>query len=200
MARNMSGLGCGWLAICTKCSKEFRSFSKWQTVCSVDCRFDTYKTVADGCWEWAGPLNTQGYGVLFLNHNYASGRRMVKSAHRYSYEKYVGPIPDSLCIMHTCDNPKCVNPEHLRVGTWGDNNRDRSTKGRSGTKVYTDADKANYSKIFRGSGNANAKLTDDLARQIKYAEGATHKALAERFNVSASTVGHIRTGRAWKHV
>jgi len=199
--RNISGLGSGWDAKCAVCGSEFRAISVKQNVCSAQCRFDLYKgDSGDGCWEWQGPVNNQGYGVLFLNQNRENGRRMVKPAHRYSYEKYVGDIPEGMCLMHSCDNRSCVNPKHLSVGTWADNNRDRSIKGRSGKKHYSEEDKQHYSEVFRGEGNPCAKLTEEGARHIKYFRDMPVKELMAKYGISKTTVGHIRSGRAWKHI
>lgn len=75
------------------------------------------------CWEWRGSLNTGGYGNL-------TAASRAKLAHRASWEMHFGPIPDGLCVMHRCDNRRCVNPAHLVLGTYLDNNRDGFAKGR----------------------------------------------------------------------
>lgn len=80
----------------------------------------------EGCWEWQGSINTTGYGQIYLG---AGRRRSV--THRVSYELAKGPIPDGLVVMHSCDNPRCVNPDHLSVGTHADNAADRDAKGRN---------------------------------------------------------------------
>lgn len=79
----------------------------------------TYK----GCWMWSGKLNEKGYGHLMVN------GKPVK-AHRIAWELYRGPIPEKMNILHICDIPSCVNPDHLRLGTIADNNRDGQDKGR----------------------------------------------------------------------
>lgn len=200
---NTSGLGIGWDASCSVCGKPFRSFSDKQVVCSHECRFIGYRNTSDtnACWEWNGPKNNQGYGVLFLNANRANGRRMVTSAHRYAYARDVGQIPDGLCVMHKCDNPCCTNPAHLMLGTWADNNADRSRKGRSGSKTYTAEDLAKYSLMFRGEGNANAKLNERTAAMIRFHhEGMSSRAVGDLYGVTKSAVKSIRNWRTWKHV
>lgn len=81
-----------------------------------------------GCWEWKGPRNKAGYGVFNAR---ALGHERTP-AHRVMYEHLVGPIPEGLLVRHHCDNPPCVNPEHLAPGTYADNTRDRVERGRKG--------------------------------------------------------------------
>lgn len=76
-----------------------------------------------GCWLWLNHTNETGHGSFRMD-----GKR--PSAHRASYELNVGPVPDGLCVRHRCDTPSCVNPDHLELGTWADNNADRSRRGR----------------------------------------------------------------------
>jgi hypothetical protein len=102
--------------------------------------------------------------------------------------------------MHACDNRRCVNPAHLREGTWGENNSDRSKKGRSGSRVFTDAEKAAYSVANRGSSNNWAKLTEEQARSIKYSESGPNAEIGRRYGVSKAVVWHIKNGRSWRHV
>jgi hypothetical protein len=75
------------------------------------------------CWEWIGQRWKSGYGYLRPN-------RKIVSAHRYIYEELVGPIPDGLDLLHSCDNPGCVNPDHLRPGTHSENMKEAYRKGR----------------------------------------------------------------------
>lgn len=207
--KDLSGLGCGWDSECQWCGKIFRAFSKKTTVCSTDCRFMFYskKRKAGECWEWAGPTNLQGYSSLSLNDESRSGRKSVISGHRYSYIKHKGEIPKGLLVMHSCDNPCCVNPDHLSVGTWADNNRDRSLKNRSGSRVFSDDEKRRYSKMFGGENNPNALLTMDQAREIRSlpmrggngrGSGHTVKEVANMYGVSASTIKSILSGSSYK--
>lgn len=80
-----------------------------------------------GCWLWTGARTGRGYGALYFQEG---GKRWHKTAHRLSWEYARGAIPNGLFICHHCDNPLCVNPAHLFVGTVQDNNRDRDNKGR----------------------------------------------------------------------
>lgn len=79
--------------------------------------------VPSGCWEWAKSINTHGYGSFWLG-----GRHLL--AHRAAYDIFIGPIPPGMFVCHTCDNRKCINPEHLFLGSVLTNNQDTSKKGR----------------------------------------------------------------------
>lgn len=137
-----------------------------------------WKTVGD-CWEWQGEALTCGYGRIRV------GRRK-KLAHRFSYELFRGPIPDGLFVCHHCDNRRCVNPDHLFLGTNADNMRDMVNKGRS--------------TVLPGEDNPNAKLSADEAREVirLRSAGIDRKSVAERFGISKTMVTFITTGRSWK--
>lgn len=139
------------------------------------------------CWPWTGARNQarDGYGVL----NWGG---QVVYAHRIAWEAANGrKVPDGLFVCHTCDNPPCVNPDHLWVGTTTDNMRDMAAKGRTG-----------HSPIkARGEAAGAAKLTERQVREIFALKGAeTQVATSARYGISASTVSDIYCGRSWAHI
>jgi hypothetical protein len=87
---------------------------------------------SDGCLIFTGSKDAKGYGQVTCMD---AGRPL--KAHRVAWESTVGPIPDGLCVLHRCDNPACVNPDHLFLGTVGDNNTDMTAKGRHANQQKT---------------------------------------------------------------
>lgn len=146
--------------------------------------FDARHQVApSGCWMWTGKVGRSfGYGEIRRKR----GTKTMK-AHRVSYELYKGPIPDEMCVCHTCDVPLCVNPAHLWLGTREDNNKDKTAKGRN---VFIPR---------RGEGSATSKLTEKQALDIK-ADLRTQSKIAKDYGISQCAVSDIKTGRRWKHL
>ena len=132
-----------------------------------------------GCWLWTGPFQHWGYGFL--------GRKL---AHRISYELFVGPIPKGMHVCHRCDNPPCVNPLHLFLGTAADNVHDCQKKGR--WKIAP--------SLYRSDESQNTtKLTNEQVRLIR-ASKERSVVLAERFNVTRQTIQSARVGRTYRDV
>ena len=148
---------------------------------TIQERFENKFTKTDGCWEWNACRNSDGYGRF----NVAG---ITHFAHRISFQLYVGEIQEGLFVCHHCDNPGCVNPAHLFLGTNADNLRDRDNKGRG---VYCCGEK-----------NVLAKLTATQVVEIRvaYSEGATQRNLAKEFGVSQATICHIVRRQHWKNV
>lgn len=136
---------------------------------------------ADGCWLWTGSIKENGYGVLSI-------RGVRWYAHRYSYTFHKGPIRDGLFVCHSCDNRRCLNPDHLWLGTVQDNMADMAAKGRAhkGPSVHSDA-------------HPLSKLKPDQARAIR-ADTRPARLIAPEYGISTSLVWAIRKGRCWNHV
>lgn len=135
----------------------------------------------DECWEWAGGRNKNKYGVFGLGA--ASDGRTT--AHRYSYILHCGEVPQGMIVMHTCDNPPCCNPRHLRLGTHAENTADMHEKNRANRP--------------RGLESSQAKLDDEKVRFIRASPLSTRK-LAELLGVGPTTIRGVRNGRVWSHV
>lgn len=148
-------------------------------------RFDAnWREQANGCWLWVGSLKTTAPGD---ERGGISVKGKSLRAHRVAYELYVGEIPDSLHVLHTCDNTLCVNPGHLFLGTHADNMRDKKEKGR--------ASRAHLGK--RGEEAPNWKLTDKQTALIKMMRnhGYWLKDIAREFDCSEATVCNIFRGK-----
>lgn len=136
------------------------------------------------CWEWQGTKDRDGYGIF----GYENRMRLV---HRLAYEFYHQTTEEEMkgkIVMHICDNPSCVNPDHLKLGTQKENIHDCIKKGR----------RANQ----KGEANFNAKLTEYQVKKIReLAEfGMSQEQLSKMFNVSRRTIHNIRKGISWKHL
>jgi len=134
------------------------------------------------CWNWTASLDSYGYGQIGIN-----GRLVL--SHRISYELSFGKIPKGISILHTCDNRRCIRPQHLYSGTQFDNMRDMVLRGRRADT--------------RGEKNPHSKITSKEILKIRrlYAKGdTTHHKLADMFGLSYGYISYIIRRISWKHI
>ena len=147
---------------------------------------------ANDCWLWTAGKFRGGYGGFSVN-------RRTKKAHRIALMLSGVDVPDSSLVCHRCDNPSCVNPSHLFVGSPKDNTADMIAKGRKpslkGTKVNPD-------KTMKGEKHGRSKLTtnDVLSIRQMLATGMSQSQIAEMMNVSQTCISKISRYTRWKHV
>lgn len=144
-----------------------------------------------GCWLWVAGANARGYGSV----NCGGASHL---AHRLSWRMHRGEIPDGLSVCHRCDNPSCVNPDHLFLGTHAENMADRNRKGRVASGPRSGAWKSTW-KRCAGERHPKAKLTEDAVREIR-ASTDPERALAARYGVSKATISNVRLNKGWAHV
>lgn len=136
-----------------------------------------------GCWEWTGRLCNKGYGRIdFCKYN----NKITYFSHRVSYEIFYGiSILKEIFVLHKCDNPKCCNPNHLKIGTQQDNMNDKVNRGRQAS----------------GENNGMSKFTWEIVnkiRRLKMTGNYTNKQLADIFNSGTSSIYDIINNRTWK--
>lgn len=136
------------------------------------------------CWEWQAAKDSKGYGMISDKPN---GLPRI-AAHRVAYALHYGVEPGDNLVCHFCDNPSCVNPHHLWLGDYGDNNRDAREKNRR------------YQPDVTGENNGRAKLTlaDVIFIRQHYKHDLTAEQMANRFGVSISTIREVAKGKTWK--
>ena len=148
----------------------------------IKIRFEKYITKQNkgDCWLWNG-ADKQGYGKFWNGFKYMS-------AHRAAWEIYIGEIPKNQLILHSCDNPQCVNPHHLFCGTQSDNICDCIRKGRY-----------NYITRARGEANGRARLKAEDVIQIRNSNDKIEE-MSKKYNVNWMTIKAILTYKSWKHI
>jgi hypothetical protein len=181
------------IRICPICETSFRrTHSRPGIYCSQECyqgsrkrqlseRFWEKVLKTDSCWLWIAGHNSAGYGWFNI-----AGK--CNLAHRAAWELSVGSIPEGLDVLHRCDIPACVNPDHLFLGTQLENIADMRQKGRGRAGV--------------GERHRSAKYTEAFIRLVRqlHANGASTKQLAGQFGVNPSTMYDILVCKTWKHI
>ena len=145
-----------------------------------EARFWARVTKGADCWEWQGYVMPNGYGMMTVS-------KRSHLAHRIIYVLLNGPIPNSLCVLHRCDNRRCCNPTHLFLGTHADNTADMIAKGRLRPGDH------------RGARNGARKLTDAQAMAIRLSKERTG-ILMRRYGIGRTVIKGIRAGRRWRHL
>jgi hypothetical protein len=137
----------------------------------------------DDCWKWSASKTEDGYGILT-----GKNRKQLR-AHRYSYEIHKGMIPIGMCVLHSCNNPECANPRHLRLGTHKDNVDDRMR-----------ANRTSHKSINAGESNGNAKLNKNTVIDIRlehYTYDRSVAYLARKYGIGESTTSYIVNNKTW---
>lgn len=142
----------------------------------------------EDCWLWMNCKNKQGYGQFRWSRD--TGECKAGKAHRFSYELHHGTIPEGLQVLHKCDNPSCVRPDHLFIGYNLDNIRDREAKGRG------------VLPRLRGEQCSWSKLSEKQCLEIRgWVElGFSQLSVAQRFGICQQHVSSIIQHRCWKHI
>lgn len=157
------------------CSRACRNISR---AIPVEIRFWAMVNKTKGCWLWTGrPIGPMKYGNIFIKN------RHYEYAHRVSWELHYGKIPSGMKVLHQCDTPLCVRPDHLFLGNTKINALDASAKGR----------------LAMGERHFNSKFTENQIRDIRNST-ETESLLANKYKVARSTIRNIVSRKRWKHV
>lgn len=158
------------------------------TLCraTVKDRLDNHVKRQNGCWEYQGTLDKSGYGRFTLCHKSLKPYKQKAYAHRAAFALHKGIDPGKKLVCHTCDNPKCVNPDHLFLGTYQDNMTDMAAKGRA--------------RRSDGENNPNSKLDWRAVLEIRdlCERGLKDGEIAARYGVTGGAINQIRLGKSWK--
>lgn len=160
---------------------KFSGVTAWYLASTKNRIKEKCDVLLNGCWKWNSTTGADGYGLLWFNGSYTR-------AHRTSLYVFNGVNPTGAFVLHSCDEPLCVNPEHLRVGTHKENMKDMVERGR-------------VAKPF-GEKSPTAKLTKNLvlAARILRAYGFPIKVLAEKLCVHPTTLSTALRGITWSHI
>lgn len=190
--------------VCIRCGQAFEAVGTYEKFhrnhCGIKCSTKTsaetryanaeerfasnYVKTESGCWAWTAAKNDDGYGHMRF-------RGRGRAAHRLSFELHRGPIPDGLCVLHKCDNPSCVNPDHLFLGTHSDNMQDMARKGRQRSPFNVSGERHPASKL---------RASEVLEIRHAHAQGISAQELSSKYGVSAAQIHLIARRKTWQHL
>lgn len=152
-------------------------------------------TVGDECWQWTGASTKDGYGFMAF-------RGRTWKAHRVSYTLFHGEVPEGLFVCHHCDNPGCVNPQHLFLGHASANVADMVRKGRGVSQITSDQNHFKAGHAPRGQDASGHKMTEeDAVRAIDMAaRGILTSHIALMMGVDRTAIQQLLRGQTWKHL
>lgn len=178
------------------CSKHYQRYKKYGDPNKVYWKRLEGETIEEklkanyfenenGCWIWKGGKNSRGYGSINI------GNRKTAQVHRIAFKLWKGELPDDLFVCHHCDEPLCINPDHLFLGTNQDNIDDKMFKGRA------------YTGVHLGEKNESSILTDEKVKEIKkllLQKKKYQSEIAKQFKVSKQCITDIKLEHRWKHI
>lgn len=152
------------------------------------------------CWIWKARRDKDGYGSFHVSEN---GTQKHIRAHRFSYIANVGDIPPNLHCLHKCDNPACVRPDHLWLGTTQDNTADKMKKDRHRAATGdSNGSRTHPERLPRGEGRWNAKLSAEKVIAIRglFSGGEKINSIASKFSVGRHAILKVVNGKTWTHI
>jgi hypothetical protein len=160
-----------------KCGGDINQIVAGMRGTLIEHKFWSLVDKSGECWNWTAAVDKNGYGQFSIE-------QKMRKTHRVSYVLTKGEIGDRMCVLHSCDNPRCVNPSHLRQGTQADNALDRVQRGRQ----------------CCGASVPGSKLTVEDVRSLRNdrAAGMSFRKLGKKYGINTTTAFYIAKGRSWK--
>lgn len=186
---------------CSYCQQDYIANSVARE-CSIKCRLLNRVEVKVDCWEWKGKISSAGYGEMCVKQKHCL-------THRLSYEVFNGSIPENTNVCHKCDNKKCLNPEHLWLGTQKENIQDAKNKGRLPDQRGRKHTEETLKKLKlrphsdrRGEKHHLTKLCNNDVFEIRklLEMGLRQSEIAKKFDVNQTVISNIKLKKRWAHI